>query len=46
MGLTYYGISLHTGHLGGNPFITFFISGMTDLISGFLALWLYHVFGR
>ncbi len=46
MGLTYYGISMHTGLLGGNPFVAFVLSGVVDLISGLLALAIIDYFGR
>ncbi len=46
MGLTYYGISMHTGHLGGNPFIAFALSGFVDLIAGLLALAIMDYWGR
>ena len=46
MGLVYYGISMNTGNMGGDPFINFVISGLVDLISGMAALLILKKFGR
>lgn len=46
MGSTYYGISMHTGDLGGNPYVTFILSAVVDLPSYLLAMWLFKRYGR
>lgn len=46
MGLVYYGISMNTGNMGGNPFVNFVISGIVDLVSGMVALLVLEKFGR
>ena len=46
MGLVYYGITMNTGNMGGDPFINFVISGSVDLVSGMVALLILKKFGR
>ena len=46
MGFTYYGISMHTGDLGGNPYVTFILSALVELPSYLFAMWLFKSYGR
>ena len=46
MGFTYYGISMHTGDLGGNPYVTFILSALVEFPSYLLAMWLFKSYGR
>ena len=46
MAITYYGLSLNSGDLAGNPFINFCISGLTEMPGIVVTIWLIKRFGR
>ena len=44
--MVYYGLSLSTGDLGGNPYVSFFLSGLVEVPAYAYALFAVDWFGR
>ena len=45
-GFTYYGISLNTSNISGNPYVNCLIAGAVELPAFFCISWLFDKYGR